>query len=66
MIDWSQERFEEIKGIVSEFLKHLGFKKESVYFIPISGLEGDNLMERSKIPALTSWYDGPCLVEVLD
>jgi elongation factor 1 alpha-like protein len=34
--------------------------------VPISGLNGDNLIERSTNPDLTSWYKGECLVEILD
>lgn len=37
-------------------------------FIPISGLTGENLCERSTDERLLSWYgaDSPCLIEVLD
>jgi elongation factor 1-alpha len=34
-----------------------------VLFIPFSGWEGDNLLERS---AKTSWYKGPTLIQTLD
>lgn len=41
----------------------MGYKPENVPFIPISGWEGDNLLERS---ANTPWYKGPTLIQALD
>lgn len=38
---WNQERFDQIRNKLSEFLKTLGFKK--VTFIPISAKSGDNI-----------------------
>lgn len=34
-----------------------------VYYIPTSGLSGENLTTRSKVADLTAWYTGPCLLE---
>jgi elongation factor 1 alpha-like protein len=64
--DWSQERFEEIKGIIWDHLRPIGFAKADVQYLPLSGLTGHNLVTRYDDPLLTSWYDGPCLVEALD
>lgn len=35
-------------------------------YIPISGLGGINLSERPNIPELNAWYNGPCLLELID
>lgn len=54
---------------VRPFLKSIGFKEESISFVPISGLEGINLSEKpsgAKAPALAEWYQGPTLIETLD
>jgi Translation elongation factor EF-1alpha (GTPase) len=33
--------------------------------VPCSGLTGENLTTPSQVPALTSWYSGPCLLDVI-
>ncbi|KAF3849791.1 hypothetical protein F7725_019510 [Dissostichus mawsoni] len=37
-----------------------------VYYIPSSGLSGENLTTRSSVSELTSWYSGPSLMEQID
>lgn len=64
-VDWNPERYNEIVTKLSAFLKQTGFKDQDVTFVPCSGLTGDNLVERSKTQALLSWYNGPCLIEVI-
>jgi elongation factor 1-alpha len=52
---WSQERFEEIQAEFIKMLQLIGFKPKKVPFIPYSGFNGDNLVEKSdKAP----WYKG--------
>merc|ERR1712147_221795 len=61
--DYKEERFNEIKTEVSSYLKQVGFKIETVPFIPISGWNGDNMLELSdNMP----WYKGPFLLQALD
>lgn len=48
---------------MSDFLKKTGYKPDSIPFIPISGFNGDNMLERS---ANISWYKGPTLIEALN
>jgi elongation factor 1-alpha len=62
-VNFSEERYLEIKKEVSEFLKKVGYKPDTINFIPISGWQGDNMMERSPN---TPWYKGPILIEALD
>ena len=62
-VNWSKERYEEVKQGVSDLLKRIGFDVSKIPFIPVSGWTGDNLIEKSKnMP----WYDGPTLQEALD
>ncbi len=62
-VNWSQERYNEIKNEISRMLKMVGFKVEKVHFVPVSGWTGDNLVKKSdKMP----WYTGPTLIEALD
>ncbi|XP_051961097.1 HBS1-like protein [Xyrauchen texanus] len=65
-VNWQQERFQEIVSKLGHFLKQTGFKDSDVFYIPTSGLSGENLTTRSKVPDLTAWYTGPCLLEQMD
>lgn len=58
MCDWSQERFQDICKKLGTFLiKQVGFKENDIYFVPCSGLHGENLTSKSNNPKLTMWYD---------
>ncbi|KAK2825533.1 hypothetical protein Q7C36_019460 [Tachysurus vachellii] len=65
-VNWQQSRFQEITSKLGQFLKQAGFKESDVYYVPTSGLSGENLTTRSTEAALTSWYKGPCLLEQID
>jgi len=57
LVDWSEGRF----GEIAAELQQLGLPDLRV--IPISALQGDNVVERSeRMP----WYDGPLLLEHLE
>ena len=60
---YHKERFEEIKGEVQNYLKKVGYKPAVIPFVPISGWEGDNMVEAG---ANMPWYKGPTLLEALD
>jgi elongation factor 1-alpha len=62
-VNWSEARYNEIKDEVSKYLAKVGYKAETVPFIPISGWLGDNMLEKS--PNL-KWYKGPTMLEALD
>ncbi|MEM3770318.1 MAG: translation elongation factor EF-1 subunit alpha [Candidatus Bathyarchaeia archaeon] len=62
-VNWSQERYNEVKNEVARMLKMVGYKVEKIPFVPTSGWTGDNLVKLSdKMP----WYKGPTLIEALD
>jgi elongation factor 1-alpha len=62
-VNYSEDRYEEIKKEVTDYLKKIGYPPAKIPFIPISGWHGDNLIERSNnLP----WYKGPILKEALD
>ncbi|KAK0425358.1 hypothetical protein QR680_009159 [Steinernema hermaphroditum] len=65
-VRWSEGRFNEIVAKMKQFLmKQAGFP--NVHFVPLSGLDGINLTKRPGTAApLTTWYNGPTLVEVID
>uniref|UniRef100_A0A1A8GI99 HBS1-like protein n=1 Tax=Nothobranchius korthausae TaxID=1143690 RepID=A0A1A8GI99_9TELE len=65
-VNWQQERFQEITSKLGHFLKQAGFKESDVFYVPTSGLSGENLVTRSSASQLTSWYSGPSLLEQID
>uniref|UniRef100_V5G771 HBS1-like protein n=1 Tax=Anoplophora glabripennis TaxID=217634 RepID=V5G771_ANOGL len=65
-VAWSRERFNEIVAKLKGFLKLAGFKESDVTFVPCSGLTGQNLVSKPTENSLLSWYNGPCLLDVID
>ncbi len=61
LVDYSEERYEQIKEEFSGFSHKLDVK--DVHFIPISALRGDNVVERSD---KMKWYDGTTLLYYLE
>jgi bifunctional enzyme CysN/CysC len=61
LVDWSQERFEEIKAEFRAFAMRLDV--HDLAFVPISALHGDNVVERS---ANMDWYEGTSLLHHLE
>ncbi len=62
-VNYSQERYNEVKQQTADLLKRLGYNVDKMLFIPTSGWVGDNVAKKSeKMP----WYDGPTLYEAFD
>jgi len=61
LVDYSEDTFNEIKQTYNELADGLGMKNR--YFIPLSALDGDNVVNKSEH---TPWYDGKPLLELLD
>ena len=62
LVDWSEARYQEIRDEIEAFLPKLGVFRD-VKFIPMSALNGDNVVDRS---TKTPWYDGPSLLGHLE
>ncbi|MEA1905997.1 MAG: translation elongation factor EF-1 subunit alpha [Euryarchaeota archaeon] len=62
-VDYSEERFNEVKEDISTLLKMVGFNPSDMSFIPTSALFGTNISEKSKD---TPWYKGSTILEALD
>ena len=62
LVDWKEERFQEIRDEIEDFLPKLDVFRD-VKFIPISALNGDNVVDASKH---TPWYPGPTLLAHLE
>ncbi|MBL4822514.1 MAG: sulfate adenylyltransferase subunit CysN, partial [Colwellia sp.] len=61
LVDYSQERYQAIKKDYREFTENLNFS--DVRFIPMSALNGDNVVEESEN---MSWYPGATLMKLLN
>ena len=58
---YSQATFEEVRAAFLAFSRGLGYPDAT--FIPLSALEGDNVVEpTTRMP----WYEGPALLEYLE
>jgi bifunctional enzyme CysN/CysC/sulfate adenylyltransferase subunit 1 len=62
LVDWKQQRFQEIRDEIEAFLPKLDVFRD-VKFIPISALNGDNVVDAS---SKTPWYEGPTLLAHLE
>lgn len=61
LIDYDEEKFEQIKEDITNFASKLEVK--DIHFIPISALNGDNVVNQSeKMP----WYKGSTLLYLLE
>src|SRR5271154_4738873 len=61
LVAFSQEVFERISADFRAFAGQIGVS--NVYPIPVSALEGDNVVRRSK---RMPWFEGPSLLEFLE
>lgn len=61
LVDYSREVFERLSADFKELAAHLNIR--NVYLIPVSALEGDNVVHHS---ARMPWFEGPSLLEYLE
>jgi len=61
LVDWSEERYEQIRKDFDDFAARLEFN--DVTFIPLSALLGDNVVNRSEH---MTWYEGQSLMHHLE
>ena len=61
LVDFSEERFNEIVSVYKEFVAPLGIP--DVTCIPLSALDGDNVVTKSE---RTPWYKGTSLLDFLE
>jgi len=63
MAKYDQKRFDEVKAEVSTLLKSVGYKPDTILFVPLASLKGENVAKKStNMP----WYTGPTLIEAMD
>ncbi len=61
LVDFSEEIYNEISKAYGELSDELGIK--NTYYIPVSALDGDNVVDKSKN---TPWYKDKPLLSLLD
>lgn len=61
LMDYKQDVYERIKSDYNEFAKQLDF--EQIHFVPISALNGDNVVNKTEA---LSWYQGEPLIHLLE
>ena len=52
---WAEDRYQEIIKETSNFIKKVGYNPKTVPFVPISGFNGDNMIDNS---TNCPWYKG--------
>ncbi len=62
LIDYDQEKFEEIRHDLSSFIEKIGFERSKVHFVPISAYKGENLVKTCKS---LDWYGEGTLLDVI-
>ncbi|MCL2687270.1 MAG: translation elongation factor EF-1 subunit alpha [Methanobrevibacter sp.] len=63
LVNYSEEKYNELKDQVSDLIKSVGYNPAEVPFIPISAFEGDNIKEAS---SNTPWYKGKSLIDAFE
>ncbi|CDH08630.1 Elongation factor 1-alpha [Zygosaccharomyces bailii ISA1307] len=54
-VKWDESRFQEIVKETSNFIKKVGYNPKTVPFVPVSGWNGDNMIEPT---TNAPWYKG--------
>ena len=63
LVEFDQNIFDQIKKQIKVLIEEQNTKDLQVYFIPLSALKGDNLLEKSKA---MKWYTGGTLFDVIE
>ncbi len=63
LVDYSEDRFKEIKESFESTVGKSGFEGQNITFVPISSLYGDNI---TTVSEKMSWYKGEALLPILE
>jgi elongation factor 1 alpha-like protein len=55
---WDEGVFNHVRQEIGKFLEHSGFEKDSVSFVPVSGLSGANVVKPPPKTGDTAWVTG--------
>jgi len=63
MAKYDEKRFNEVKAEVSTLMRSVGYNPDTVPFVALASLNGENLVKKSEnMP----WYKGGTLIETMD
>jgi elongation factor 1-alpha len=62
-VEYSEQKYNQVKADVSKLLEQVGINSENTEFIACSGLMGDNIVNKSE---KMDWYKGPTVREQID
>jgi elongation factor 1-alpha len=63
MVNYDEAKYNAVKSDVSKLLSQIGYKVDEVPFVPISSLQGDDIIKKSD---KLGWYKGPCLLDAVN
>ncbi|TCI91420.1 sulfate adenylyltransferase subunit 1 [Tenacibaculum sp. M341] len=63
LVDYSEEKFNQIKGEITYLAEKSGYQNQNITFIPVSALHGDNVVNVSD---KMDWYKGQSLLDHLE
>lgn len=64
-VGWSEDRYKDCTTKLGVFLKGIGYAKDDIIFMPVSGYTGAGIKDRVDAKDCP-WYSGPSLLEFLD
>ncbi|MBR9702145.1 translation elongation factor EF-1 subunit alpha [Candidatus Pacearchaeota archaeon] len=62
-VDYKEDKFNQVKEDVGKLLQGVGIVPDQTTFIACSGLQGDNIINKSE---KMDWYKGPTILEQFD
>jgi len=63
LVDFSEEKYKAVYEEIQTLISKNTYKEQNITCIPVSALQGDNVVEKSKN---MSWYTGKTLIEHLE
>jgi sulfate adenylyltransferase subunit 1 len=68
LVDYSEARFNEIVSSFDEMMTSIGIKPSQIFYIPVSALAGDNVVNRGDQQQSDNmpWYKGSTIMEILE
>ena len=68
LVDYSEARFNEIVSSFNEMMTSIGIKPSQIFYIPVSALAGDNVVNRGDQQQSDNmpWYKGSTIMEILE
>ncbi len=63
LVEFSEEKYNTIKSDFEKLINKRGYKEQQITFIPVSALQGDNVVYKSEN---TPWYKGQTLLSHLE